>query len=285
MILVDFNQVCISNFMAQVGNHTNMKIEEDMIRHMVLNTIRMVRTKFKEEYGEVVICADSRKYWRREVFPYYKASRKNDRAASDVDWTTLFETLSTLREELITNFPYKVVMVEGAEADDVIATLAKKYSIHEKVLIVSSDKDFMQLQKHQGVDQYSLLHKKKLRTPDPYKFIAEHILKGDRGDGIPNVMSDDDTFVVGKRQKPLRQGTIDSISAASAPEEWSKADDRFKRNYHRNRQLIDLDYIPAKLAEDIVQHYDDFQPRPRTNLLNYFIKHKLRNLTDSIGEF
>lgn len=287
MILIDFNQVCISSFMTQVGSHTNMKIEEDLIRHMVLNTIRTIRTKFHDKYGEIVICADSRKYWRKDVFPFYKANRKKDRAASDVDWPTLFDILGTLREELDQHFPYKVVMTEGAEADDIIATLTKHFHATMPVLIVSSDKDFMQLQKYHNVAQYSLLHKKMLRTSDPGKFVVEHILKGDRGDGIPNFLSDDDTFVMDKRQKALRQKIIDQVLSADWPEDCTllRENERWLRNFHRNRQLIDLTYIPQEIEDKIREHYEASEQKPRSQLLNYFIKHKLRNLTDCIGEF
>lgn len=285
MILIDFNQVCIASFMSQVGNHTNMKIDEDLMRHMILNTIRMIRSKFHDKYGEVVICADSKHYWRRDVFPFYKANRKKDRASTDVDWTTLFASLHIVRDELRDNFPYKVILVDGAEADDIIATLAQRNSIHEKILIVSSDKDFMQLQKFKNVEQYSNIQKKFIRTADPLKYISEHILKGDRGDGIPNIMSDDDTFVMDKRQKPMRQKKIDAILSASSPETSDVMDQTSIRNYHRNRQLIDLDFIPENIRMDITTEYDDFVPKLRSGLLNYFIKHKLRNLTDCIGEF
>lgn len=287
IILVDFNQVCISNFMMQVGAHTNMTIEEDLIRHMVLNSIRMIRTKFKEKYGELVICSDSRRYWRRDVFPYYKANRKKDRAASDVDWPTLFDILTKLREELKENFPYKVIAVEGAEADDIIGTLTKHFHAVEPILIVSSDKDFMQLQKYKNVSQYSLIHKKFLRASEPEKFIIEHVLKGDRGDGIPNVLSDDDTFVMDKRQKALRQSTIRKILEADWPEDSTVfvENEKLLRNYHRNRQLIDLDFIPQAVEGNIRDQFDASEPKPRGKLLNYFVKHKLRNLTDSIGDF
>ena len=161
VLLVDFNQVVISNFMAQVGNHTNIPLDESLLRHMILNTIRLNRNKFAGKYDEMVICCDSKKYWRRDVFPYYKASRKKDREASGVDWSTMFNTLSTVRQELIDNFPYKTLMVEGAEADDIIGTLVHKYNQYKKeILILSSDKDFMQLQIYPNVKQYSPVHKK-----------------------------------------------------------------------------------------------------------------------------
>ena len=268
--------------MMQVGNHTNMKIEEDLIRHMVLNTIRMLRTKFSDKYGELVICADSRKYWRREVFPYYKANRKKDRAQTDVDWTTLFEILTKLREELRDHFPYKVLVVEGAEADDIIGTIVQKYAnTKEPILIASSDKDFVQLQKYSNVDQWSLVQKKFIRTPDPSQYVLEHILKGDRGDGIPNFLSDDDTFVMNKRQKPLSKKKIDLVKVEGVESISPEA----KRGFVRNQQLVDLDFIPERIKNSIMDEYGRVEPKPRSGLLNYFIKHKLRNLTDSIGEF
>lgn len=282
MILVDFNQVCIASFMSQVGNHTNVKIEEDLVRHMVLNTIRMLRSKFADKYGELVICSDSKKYWRRELFPYYKANRKRDRDKSDVDWHSLFTFLNKIREELKDNFPYKVLNVDGAEADDIIGTLVKKYTqLEERILIVSSDKDFMQLQKYDNVDQYSPIMKKFVRTDDPNKYIFEHILKGDRGDGIPNFLSPDDTFVMNKRQKPLSKKRLDTVKAEGVDSLGPEG----QRGFYRNRQLVDLDYIPDNITDKIVDEYNSAVPNSRSNLLNYFIKHKLKNLTETIGEF
>lgn len=282
MILVDFNQVCISNFMMQVGNHTNLKIEEDLVRHMVLNTLRMVHTKFKGEYGEMVLCADSKKYWRKDVFPYYKANRKKDRESSDVDWNALFKLLNQLRDEIKENFPYKVLVVTGAEADDIIGTLVKHHAdTDESMLIVSSDKDFMQLQKYKNVKQWSPKHKTFLKTTDPKAYVFEHILKGDRGDGIPNFLSADDTFVTDKRQKPLTAKKIEIIKVQGI----GSVDSSAKHGFNRNQHLIDLDFIPDTLQQDILKEYKDTEPKPRSLLLNYFVKHKLKNLTESIGDF
>lgn len=283
MILVDFNQVCISNFMMQVGNHTNLKIEEDLVRHMVLNTLRMVHTKFKDEYGEMVLCADSKKYWRKDIFPYYKANRKKDRESSDVDWNALFKLLNQLRDEIKENFPYKVLVVIGAEADDIIGTLVKHNADNglgrEPILIVSSDKDFMQLQKYSNVHQWSPKHKTFLKTPDPKAYVFEHILKGDRGDGIPNFLSPDDTFVTDKRQKPLTSKKIETIKIQGI------VDPMAERGFNRNQHLIDLDFIPVDLQQNILKEYNETEPKPRALLLNYFVKHKLKNLTESIGDF
>ena len=163
-ILVDFNQVAISNLMINLKMNQLDTVDEDMLRHMILNSLRFNRNKFTEDYGELIICCDGRNTWRREVFPFYKRNRKKTRAASGYDWNHIFETLNKIRQELDERMPYKVVHLEKAEADDIIAVLAKQWSKDEKVLILSGDKDFMQLQKYDNVKQYSPVQKKFLRT-------------------------------------------------------------------------------------------------------------------------
>ena len=285
MLLVDFNQVVISNFMAQVGNHTNIPLDESLLRHMILNTIRLNRNKFADKYGEMVICCDSKKYWRRDVFPYYKASRKKDREASGVDWNTMFNTLSTVRQELIDTFPYKTLIVEGAEADDTIGTLVHKYNQYEKdILILSSDKDFMQLQIYNNVKQYSPVHKKFIRTADAELYLKEHIIKGDRVDGIPNVASPDSVFVTGGRQKPMRKELIEQIANTNV---FTAGDfsEEIKRNFARNKQLVDLSETPEELQDEIVSAYTNYDIKDRSGLFNYFVNNKLRNLMENLSEF
>jgi len=285
VLLVDFNQVVISNFMTQVGNHTNIPLDEGLLRHMILNTIRLNRNKFADKYGEMVICCDSKKYWRRDVFPYYKASRKKDREASGVDWNTMFNTLSTVRQELIDNFPYKTLMIEGAEADDIIGTIVHKYNQYEKeILILSSDKDFMQLQVYDNVKQYSPVHKKFIRTADAELYLKEHIIKGDRGDGIPNISSPDSVFVTGGRQKPMRKKLIEQIANTNV---FTAGDvsEEIKRNFARNKQLVDLSETPKELQDEIVSAYTNYEVKDRSGLFNYFVNNKLKNLMENLSEF
>lgn len=271
--------------MMQVGTHTNIPLEEGLLRHMILNTIRLNRNKFADKYGELVICCDSKKYWRREVFPYYKASRKKDREASGIDWNTMFNTLSTVRQELIDYFPYKTILVDGAEADDIIGTLVHKYNQYEKeILILSSDKDFMQLQVYDNVKQYSPVHKKFIRTADPELYLKEHIIKGDRGDGVPNVASPDNVFIVGGRQKPMRKKLIDQIANTNI-ETSNELNEDIRRNYARNRQLVDLSQTPREIQEKIVDTYANYNVNERGKLFNYFVDKKLKNLMENISEF
>ena len=199
-ILVDLNQVMISGLLSQVS--PKEKLEEDLIRHIVLNTLRSNVKKFKE-YGEVIICCDNKHYWRKDYFPYYKAHRTKDREKSDWDWGMIFKVLNMLRDDLKTHFPYKVIDVDGAEADDVIGSLVQEYYHQEKILILSGDKDFVQLQKYPNVKQYDPVQKKFRTTDDPARFIKEHIIRGDAGDGVPNFLSTDNCLVVGDRQKPV----------------------------------------------------------------------------------
>ena len=287
MILVDFNQVVISNFMIQVGAHTNIPLDESMLRHMILNALRHYRQKFSEDFGELVICCDSKRYWRKEVFPFYKAGRKKDRQASGVDWPTMFATLNKVRQELIDVFPYKTILIDGAEADDIIGTIARNVT-DDKILILSSDKDFIQLHVNPNVKQYSPVMKKFVRHENPEIYLKEHIIKGDRGDGIPNINSPDGVFVDGGRQKPVRKGILNSISSIDIndiQESEYLSKEELKRNWMRNRQLIDLSVIPEDIEKRIMSAYNNYQTNDRSRLFNFFIEKRLNNLMDAIGEF
>lgn len=287
MILVDFNQIVIGNFMMQVGNHTNIPLEEGMLRHMILNALRYYRNKFHEDYGELVICCDSKRYWRKEVFPYYKAGRKKDRQASGVDWSTMFTVLDKVRQELIDVFPYRTIIIEGAEADDIIGTIVG-YEREEKILILSSDKDFVQLHVHDNVEQYSPVLKKFVRHENPKLYLREHIIKGDRSDGIPNIMSADSVFVNGGRQKPIRRNMIAELARVDidhVEESDLFREDEHKRNWLRNRQLVDLRMIPSELRNKIERTFADYDTNDRSKLFNYFVQNKLNNLMENINEF
>jgi hypothetical protein len=286
MILVDFSQVMISNIMMQLANNDS-KLEEDMVRHMVLASIRLYKKKFGAEYGEIVICADGPSYWRREIYPHYKAGRRKAREKSAHDWNLIFNALHKIRDEIADNMPYPVLRFERAEADDIIGALCHAYGQHgvitEKILIISGDKDFAQLQKYDNVTQYSPIMKKFI-TPDvnPERFKQYHILQGDSGDGVPNFLSADDTFVSGGRQKPLPKKKLEEWTLMS-PEDYCQGE--MLRNYHRNKMMVDLDCIPEDLQGLIVSKYNEYQRNPRGKIFNYFIQHRLRQLTDSIGDF
>ena len=279
MILIDMNQISVASLMMHL--HMNRgELEEDMVRHMILNSVRMYRTMFNEDYGEMVLAYDSKSYWLRDFFPQYKSNRRKNREEDNKDWDSIFEVLNQIKNEIKEFLPYKVVETYGAEADDVIATLCKHYQ-SEKIMIVSGDKDFIQLQKYDNVSQYSPVTKKLVNGVDPNVYIKEHVLKGDKSDGVPNVLSPDHTFTDELRQRPLTSKKMHDILAT----EIDDLNDELKRNYQRNFKLINLDNIPEKLELDILDDFKGASCGNRSKLLNYFIEKRLTSLTENIGEF
>jgi 5'-3' exonuclease len=282
MIIFDYQQVAISNMMEQIGS-SKTAVDESLVRHMILNTIRTYVKKFKESHGpEVVIACDNKNYWRRELFPHYKAGRKKAREASGHDWPTIFDCLNKIRDELRDYSPYKVVTVETCEADDIIAALVMKYSATQKIMILSSDKDFAQLQKYPNVDQYSPILKKHIKEPLPALQLKQLIIRGDKSDGIPNILSPDDVFVVGGRQKPITEAKIIGWMNQE-PKEFCNED--MLRNFSRNETLIDLSKIPYKLKAAILDTYESAKNHSKQEFMNYMIANRLKNLIEVIDEF
>ena len=274
------NQIAVANLMMNLKMNNNKTIDENMVRHMILNSIRMYRKEHHNEYGEVVLTWDSKHSWRRDYFPEYKASRRKGREESDLDWDDIFGTLNKIRNEIKENFPYKYLEVFGAEADDIIGFLCEENK-DEKIIIISGDKDFIQLQKYPNVTQWSPITKKQVNGFDPTIYLKEHILRGDTSDGVPNVLSPDNTFVDGLRQRPLSRKKIQSWLIGGGSD-WN---DEVKRNFQRNSTLIDLSRTPEELKNQIRLEYINAPHGDRSKLLNYFMQNKLKELTENIGEF
>ena len=281
MILIDLNQVMISNLMAQNRGNLSELPSKDAVRHSILNTIRAFNVKFREEYGEMILCADAADPWRRDIFPNYKHQRRKGRVESQIDWDGLFKIMSEIREEFITKLPYKVLHIEKCEADDIIATLVKQQT-EDLYLIISGDKDFIQLQHYGNVYQFSPLLKSFIgEQEDAHVFLREQIIKGDRSDGVPNILSDDDIFLRDERQKPINKKRL---------EEWSNIDNiplgsETRKYYDRNKKLIDLSMIPESISESIINRYKDYKVNNRSLLLQYFIDNKLKALIENINDF
>ena len=289
MILVDLNQVMISNLMGQLHSSKSNEVDEDLLRHMVLNGIRSYRNKFTEEYGELVICCDDTNNWRKDHFPYYKAHRKTNRDQSDLDWPNIFNCLNIIRDELKEFFPYKHIRVNRCEADDIIGTICHTEGVvmgdgKEKILILSGDKDFIQLQTYSNVYQYDPVRKKMVKHKDPAHYLLEHIAKGDRGDGIPNALSADDTFVSGGRQKPMRAKRLEEIMSIVQNNKELNGSYEWATGYKRNRVLVDLINTPDELQKLILEQFE-IDPGGRDGLFNYFVKRRLNNLIENISEF
>ena len=281
MILVDMNQISLASMMMHLHMSKSKEPDEKIVRHMILNSLRMYRTRFSSEFGELVLCYDSKHYWRRDYFPEYKFGRRKSREKSSHDWDAIFLCLNEIKDELKNNLPYKFLEVYGAEADDIIGTLCA--TISEEIMIISGDKDFIQLQRFPNVKQFSPITKKTVNGTNPGGYLKEHIFKGDSSDGVPNVLSPDNTFTDGLRQRPLGKKKIASWMDHNF--EDVAPNDEVKRNYQRNRKLIDLTYTPDELSREIIDTYNEAPFGDRSKLLNYFIQKRLKNLTESIGEF
>ena len=281
MILVDMNQISLASMMMHLHMSKVKEPDDKMVRHMILNSLRMYRSRFSSEYGELVLCYDSKHYWRRDYFPEYKFGRRKSREKSSHDWDAIFLCLNEIKDELKNNLPYKFLEVYGAEADDIIGTLCA--TISEEIMIISGDKDFIQLQRFPNVKQFSPITKKTVNGTNPGGYLKEHIFKGDSSDGVPNVLSPDNTFTDGLRQRPLGKKKI----ASWMEHEFDDVapNDEVKRNYQRNRKLIDLTYTPEELTREIINTYNEAPFGDRSKLLNYFIQKRLKSLTESIGEF
>lgn len=298
MILIDYNQTVIASYStSKQSKHSQFMPDyttEELVRHKVLNTIRSVNTKYRAKYGKIVIACDSKRSWRKDVFPYYKAARKKARSQSDMNWTELFEVLDKLKDELRNYFPYKVVEVERAEADDVIAVLTKLYSPHEPVMIISGDKDFVQLH-GPNVQQADLVRKRMISHPNPREFLYRHIISGDRGDGIPNILSPASSFVDEERQRRMMTATLTKwVDRLLETEQVSESEDTMKEfveemvidRWKENAMLIDLDKIPSDVVQAILdEHNSPDQVTDRSKLMTYMIKHRLKKLSESISDF
>ena len=274
------NQIAVANLMMNLKMNNSKTIDESMVRHMILNSIRMYRMEHHDEYGEVVLTWDSKHSWRRDYYPEYKAGRRKGRVESDLNWDDIFGTLNKIRNEIKENFPYKYLEVFGAEADDIIGFLCEE-NRDEKIMIISGDKDFIQLQKYPNVKQWSPITKKDVNGFNPTTYLKEHILRGDTSDGVPNVLSPDNTFVDGLRQRPLSRKKIQSWLLGGGSD-WN---DEVKRNFQRNSTLIDLSRTPEELKNQIRLEYNNAPHGDRSKLLNYFMQNKLKELTENIGEF
>ena len=283
MIIIDMNQIALASVMMQLRLDETTQVDESMVRHMILNSVRNYVMEFKSDYvqtdEDIILAWDSKHYWRRDLFPQYKASRKKNREKSNLDWNKIFEVTNKIRDEIKENLPYKSVEVYGAEADDIIAVITQSCYTKD-VIIISSDKDFIQLHK-ENVKQWSPVTKKEVNGHDPNTYIKEHILKGDSGDGVPNVLSPDHTFTDGLRQKPLGKKRIDKMVNENI-DDWN---DEVKRNYQRNLKLIDLKNIPNNIESDIINAIETSSCGDRSKLLNYLTTNKLKTLTENIGDF
>lgn len=291
-ILVDFNQIIIAMIhVASKDYGANITVSD--IRNLVLRRMLYFKKKFGAEYGELVICCDSGASWRRDAFAYYKEGRAKSRAESPLDWKFVFQALAEIQQEIREYLPWKIVSSPKAEGDDIVAILTKYYQQNEltgqiyqepqKVLIVSTDGDFIQLQKYQNVKQYNHITNMLVKSANPTEDRIDKIIRGDRGDGIPNIMSPDDTFVSDGRQVRMTLGRYAKLRESVDTGIWEKPE--YEEGFKRNLKLIDLlESIPSEIEESVLEAYTN-APSQKGSLHSYLIKHRLKTLMEEIHNF
>ena len=298
-ILLDFSQVVMSACYAfadelSVDSH-DKESAKNIVRHVILSQIKYYKSKYGIKYGELIISCDGFKYWRRDCFPQYKACRKEARNKSNIDWKLIFHMMDELIHDLKENFPYKIIRIENCESDDIIATLTKYLQTHEidssnplfdapqNILIVSSDMDFAQLQKYSNVTQIAPKNKKKIEVDDPVLYLREKVIRGDSGDGIPSIVNHDEVFVMGERQKKITAKLFDQFMEEKTPENCTN--ETFRKNWLRNRLLIDFDFIPKDIEESIIYEYNQPIQGNKMKVFNYLIQHQCNQLLNDIDSF
>ena len=276
MILVDANQIAISHLMVRQKIEDGINI--DSVRRSIVRVLARIQKQFGPEYGKMILCYDDKSYWRTQVFPFYKKNRKQERETSKYDWDMVFSVLNKIRDEIRRNLPYYVIQVQGAEADDVIAALSRYNHNTDKILILSADKDFIQLHKYPTVKQYDPIRNRWIENEDPIQYLQEHIIRGDRSDGIPNILTCDDAIVSGKTQKKMSKEKISAL-ASMDPADFTNY--IRLRNWKRNSELIDFAKIPRPIVDNIIMTYNKY--RVNTSIdIQYFIDN---NIQDLIEEF
>lgn len=280
-ILIDFSQVAICGIQKGVASTRINVLTKDLCRHLILNSLRQHIFKFKRDYGKVVICCDSRSYWRKEYFPQYKITRKKKREKSDLDWPLIFETMSEIKEIIKTDFSYKLLEIDRCEADDIIGVLAPRLSAHEPVLIVSSDGDYKQLFKYPNIKQFSPQIEVFVKCDDPNQWLKDKIISGDAKDSVPSCISPDNVFAEGIRQKPVTK----KIKEYYYSVDLNDPNINNYRNIIRNKTLLDFQYIPQDIKDMIVEEYEIEQSGSKNQMMKYMIKHNLKLLLESLDEF
>jgi len=276
MILVDANQIAISHLMVRQKIEDGINI--DSIRRSIVRVLARIQKQFGSEYGKMILCYDDKSYWRSQVFPFYKKNRKQERETSKYDWDMVFSVLNKIRDEIRRYLPYYVIQVQGAEADDVIAALSRQHHLEDKILILSADKDFIQLQRYSSVEQYDPIRNRWIKNENPVQYLQEHIIRGDRSDGIPNILTCDDAIVNHKAQKKMSKEKIAAL-ANMKPEDFTNY--IRLRNWKRNSELIDLSKIPTNIVENITMTFNKYRLNSSVDI-QYFIDN---NIQDLIEEF
>lgn len=287
-IVIDYSMICKSNFAILAREckederdyaleHGSVMLKDgtelsyENFRAMILSSLRKYNKKFTKKYGKMVIAMDSKskEYWRLSLTPYYKKNRLLKNGQSLMPWKLCDEWTKKLIVEISANFPYTIISIGGLEADDIIAVLSRY--LKEDVLIVSRDHDFKQLNRYSNVKRYDPINDVFLNATkkEALEYLFEHIIKGDKGDGIPNILSPLNIFMElnedGKqknRQKPISSKKLE-LWRGMIPEDFCETDEILER-FKINTQLIDLTLTPQKFVDAVLKR-NELGAKTKTN--------------------
>lgn len=284
MILIDFSSIFVANASMAIEQHGQPP--ENVIRSMILHTIRRLNKKFRYDYHHIVLAVDNDHYWRDDFYKHYKYKRRESKKLrkidSDINWDLIHEHKNKVLDEIRANLPYTVIDIHGCEGDDIIGTLALKYRDTEKCMIISADGDFKQLH-HRNVQQYNSIRDVEVVCLDPNIHLSEHIIRGDSGDGVPNILSPSDTFFTGTRQKACGPKTIRDW-LGKPPEEFCEDKEQLRR-YQENKTLVDLSEVPKNIVDDIICMYEKGTSCTNETIEPYLMNHGLTRLLNLRDDF
>ena len=269
----------MSSLMPQISEFDE---NVDLIRHVIYNQIRRYNLEFREEFGQMILCMDHTNNWRKQTFPLYKANRKKNRKNDDHDWDNIYRVLDEIREELVNKSPFNTIRIEGAEADDIIGAICELNNNPEPILIVSPDKDFVQLQRYPNVKQWSNLQKKWVEPDqDAVSDLEMKVLRGDTGDGVPNVLSEDNVLI----EEGLRQVPLSKKKVAMLLQDPEALGTTVARRIIRNRNMIDLTRTPENIKTESMKQLQEGAKGSVTGLMTVFTKHKMKLHMESLPDF
>lgn len=209
---------------------------------------------------DTVIAKDSRlvKSFRYSLYPEYKLTRKIQRSKrSQYKIGPVFEELYTNVFPSIFDNHTMQLMVDGAEGDDVIASLAKSQKLSEdydKIVLISSDRDFLQLQTDRPVQQYDiqgelivprLKRGNEVISITPKQALLIKIISGDTSDNI----------------KPIKPKTGEITAYKYITEKADEFKKLLKENPEvaeklvLNSKLVDFNNIPVELCQKVVDEF------------------------------
>lgn len=279
-LLFDFSPIIYSAIPVFVSKNPDEELTEGLIRHLLLNTLRERIKEYKDTH-EIIICMDSGDYYKKDIFPYYKFKRKQQREDSMINWNAIFPHILKIKEELKEVFLHKIIEIPKLEADDIIATLVKHFR-SEEILIISNDTDFMQLQRWGNVKQYSPLKGIYIKSENPELELKEKIIRGDAGDGVPSILSSDDCFALKIRQKPITKKLFEEFINADLD---NYEDELIRKRWLRNKSLIDLSEIPQEYEEMVIAAYYNTNTYKKNVLMDYCFKNGLTNILQHMSDF